>query len=279
MHSDSIMLLRTDPSHHRLYYLSIPRDLQVPIPGAGTQKINAAFQIGGPALAIRTIRQFTGLEVNHVMVDQLRRLQGSDRRARRDRRERAEADPLEPVRLPVRHAGAVRPWPGWRFQKGDQHMSGERALIYSRIRENMLDPAETDVTRGARQQAVLNAVARSSRRSATLMQMPFSGGSFAKPLTTDLTAAQLVAARLGEVPRLELRLGPLPARRRPRRQRHRQPERGQPGDDRDVPRTLGPPASHRSVRARLRDGACAQVAAAARLTFRLLFFPAPTCHP
>ncbi len=27
MHSDSIMLLRTDPSHHRLYYLSIPRDL------------------------------------------------------------------------------------------------------------------------------------------------------------------------------------------------------------------------------------------------------------
>ena len=47
MHSDSILLLRTDPSHHRLYYLSIPRDLQVPIPGSSTQKINAAFQIGG----------------------------------------------------------------------------------------------------------------------------------------------------------------------------------------------------------------------------------------
>ena len=59
-HSDSIMLLRTDPSHHRLYYLSIPRDIEVPIPGSSTQKINAAFQIGGPALAIRTIRQFTG---------------------------------------------------------------------------------------------------------------------------------------------------------------------------------------------------------------------------
>src|SRR6478735_5618156 len=67
-HSDSIMLLRTDPAHHRLYYLSIPRDLQVPIPGAGTQKINAGFQIGGPALAIRTVRQFTGIPVNHVMV-------------------------------------------------------------------------------------------------------------------------------------------------------------------------------------------------------------------
>ena len=68
-HSDSIMLLRTDPSHHRLYYLSIPRDLQVPIPGYGTQKINAAFQIGGPALAIKTIRTSSRASpINHVVV-------------------------------------------------------------------------------------------------------------------------------------------------------------------------------------------------------------------
>ena len=39
-------------------------------------------------------------------------------------------------------------------------MNGERALIYSRIRENMLDPSETDLTRGGRQQDVINAVAR-----------------------------------------------------------------------------------------------------------------------
>src|SRR5205085_1113174 len=66
-HSDSIMLVRTDPSHHRIVYLSIPRDLRVPIPGHGDSKINAAFQIGGPALAIRTVRHFTGLPINHVV--------------------------------------------------------------------------------------------------------------------------------------------------------------------------------------------------------------------
>src|SRR6266513_6003993 len=60
-HSDSIMLLRTDPGEHRLAYLSVPRDLRVAIPGHGAQKINAAMQIGGPTLAIRTIRRFTGL--------------------------------------------------------------------------------------------------------------------------------------------------------------------------------------------------------------------------
>ena len=60
------MLLRTDPSRGRLAYLSIPRDLQVEVPGYGLAKINAASQVGGPALALRTVKDLTGLPVNHV---------------------------------------------------------------------------------------------------------------------------------------------------------------------------------------------------------------------
>ena len=45
-HADSIMIIRTDPSHHRLAYLSIPRDLLVAVPGVGNTKINASFQCG-----------------------------------------------------------------------------------------------------------------------------------------------------------------------------------------------------------------------------------------
>ena len=66
--SDSLLLLRTDPDHHRLSYLSIPRDLQVEIPGYGTWKVNAANQFGGPALTIATLRQFTGMPIHHVIV-------------------------------------------------------------------------------------------------------------------------------------------------------------------------------------------------------------------
>ena len=40
--------------------LSIPRDTLVNIPGYGMQKINAAWAFGGPALALRSIKQFTG---------------------------------------------------------------------------------------------------------------------------------------------------------------------------------------------------------------------------
>jgi anionic cell wall polymer biosynthesis LytR-Cps2A-Psr (LCP) family protein len=71
-------------------------------------------------------------------------------------------------------------------------MNGERALIYSRIRENVLDPAETDVTRGARQQAVIDAVTSKLASVGTFFRLPFSGSSFVKPLTTDLSTSQLV---------------------------------------------------------------------------------------
>ncbi|MGZ4334520.1 MAG: LCP family protein [Gaiellaceae bacterium] len=192
MHSDSIMLLRTDPSRHRLYYLSIPRDLQVPIPGHGTQKINAAFQIGGAELALRTIHDFTGLDINHVIVvnfgdfkDLIDALGGIDINVPK---------PIRSNRFDCPYATQARcdQWPGWRFQKGTQHMDGERALIYSRIRENMLDPAENDITRGARQQAVIDAVTSKLASIGSFFRLPFSGGSFVKPLTTDLSTSQLV---------------------------------------------------------------------------------------
>src|SRR5579871_1031467 len=66
-HADSLMIIRTDPSHHRLAYLSLPRDLLVPIPGVGSTKINASYQYGGAALAVKTVRNFTGIPIDHVV--------------------------------------------------------------------------------------------------------------------------------------------------------------------------------------------------------------------
>jgi LCP family protein required for cell wall assembly len=196
-HSDSILLLRTDPSHHRLYYLSIPRDLQVPIPGYTTQKINAAFQIGGPELAIKTIRQLSGIDINHVVV-----VNFADFKDLIDAVGGIDVNVPKPIRsnrfdCPFPTQGRCAQWQGWRFPKGEQHMNGQRALIYSRIRENVLDPSETDVTRGARQQLVMDALASKFTSPGTLIKVPFDGGSLAKPLTTDLSAGQL--AQLGWV--------------------------------------------------------------------------------
>jgi polyisoprenyl-teichoic acid--peptidoglycan teichoic acid transferase len=65
--SDTMMLVRLDPSKDATAVLSIPRDLKVDIPGHGTDKINAAYSFGGPALAVRTVRDLLGLPINHVV--------------------------------------------------------------------------------------------------------------------------------------------------------------------------------------------------------------------
>ncbi|MGE2729415.1 LCP family protein [Mycolicibacterium vaccae] len=44
--------------------VSIPRDSYVEIPGYGSDKINAAFSLGGPALLTQTVEQATGLRID-----------------------------------------------------------------------------------------------------------------------------------------------------------------------------------------------------------------------
>ena len=63
--SDSIMLLRVGGGHNGR--LSIARDTVVDIPGHGESKINAAYAYGGAPLAIKTVKQYLGVEVNHVI--------------------------------------------------------------------------------------------------------------------------------------------------------------------------------------------------------------------
>lgn len=68
--SDTIMLLRVDPKTKRAWALSFPRDMRVPIPGYGTDKINAAHFYGGAPLVVETIKSLTNMPVHdYVEVD------------------------------------------------------------------------------------------------------------------------------------------------------------------------------------------------------------------
>jgi LCP family protein required for cell wall assembly len=188
-HSDSITILRTDPDHNRLYYLSIPRDLRTDIPGYGNAKINTAYQVGGPRLAIQAVENATGhaIPINHVVLVNFGEF-----------KELIDAvgglDIVVPKRIqskfdcPYGTEARCARWPGWRFQPGKQHMNGQRALIYSRVRKNLLDPAESDITRGERNQQVLQALMSKLASFSTFMKLPFIGGDVTKPLATDLSA-------------------------------------------------------------------------------------------
>jgi LCP family protein required for cell wall assembly len=190
-HSDSIMLIRTDPSLHRVVYLSIPRDLRATIPGVGDTRINAAMQSGGPPLAIKTIRSYTGLPINHVIIvdfSQFKDVIDAVGGITVDVPERI----VSKFDCPLKTNAECDRWKGWRFAKGTQHMSGKRALIYSRVRKNLLNPADTDITRTEHQQDVLRALLRKLTSFSTLVKLPFIGGTLAKPLATDLSALQFM---------------------------------------------------------------------------------------
>ncbi len=210
--SDSIMVLRTDPRRHRLAYLSIPRDLRVDIPGYGAGKINSAFQLGGPTLALKTVKSLTGLPINHIAIvdfdsfrDLIDAVGGIDLHVPK---------PILSNRFdcPYATSAACSRWEGWRFAKGTQRMDGQRALVYSRIRENRLDPSETDFDRARRQQDVVQATADKLTGFGSALRLPFIGGKVVKPLTTDLSAGQIlqlgwVYFRAGTSRALHCRLG------------------------------------------------------------------------
>src|SRR5919198_1669387 len=212
--SDSLLLIRTDPDKNRISYLSIPRDLRVEVPGYGAEKINSANQFGGPALTIATVRAVTGLQIQHVVVvdfdgfkDLIDALGGIDISVPKPILSNKFDCPYPPKRCTT--------WKGWRFGKGRQHMNGRRALVYSRIRENRLDPSDTDISRTTRQQAVAEAVGSKVASVGTFLKLPFTGDSLAKPVATDLSAWDLmklgwVRFRADESKALHCRLGGQP---------------------------------------------------------------------
>jgi polyisoprenyl-teichoic acid--peptidoglycan teichoic acid transferase len=64
--SDTTILLRVAPD--QITVMSLPRDLKVNIPGHGIDRFNAAYTYGGPKLALKVVKQLTGLDnINHVV--------------------------------------------------------------------------------------------------------------------------------------------------------------------------------------------------------------------
>ncbi len=70
--SDTIILVRLDPDKEATAVMSVPRDLKVQIPGYGTDKINAAYELGGPRLTVKTVKKLFAkpgqpFKINHIV--------------------------------------------------------------------------------------------------------------------------------------------------------------------------------------------------------------------
>jgi LCP family protein required for cell wall assembly len=182
--ADTIMLVHASLGSVRK--LSIPRDIEVDIPGHGTNKINAAYALGGPALMIETIEGFldNGIEVSHLvevdfeafpeLIDALGGITVQNKT-------RICSPPFDNF------------WKGITFPKGELELNGERALGYARVRKNSCAPGEDDRARAARQQEVLRAIGDAATSPSAFVRLPLISWRAPKALKTDMRGPALMA--------------------------------------------------------------------------------------
>ena len=64
--SGSLMILHLNAERDQAYFISFPRDTWVSIPGQGTNKINAAYGLGGSKLTVSTLENLTDTRMDHA---------------------------------------------------------------------------------------------------------------------------------------------------------------------------------------------------------------------
>jgi LCP family protein required for cell wall assembly len=186
--SDSILLVRTGGGHSAK--LSIPRDTVVDIPGHGRDKINAAYAFGGAALTVRTIKQFLGIQIDHVFEvnfdnfpDLVDAMGGID-----------YTGGCVVSRI---NGGASNGGVTLRLRRGTTHINGKQALALARTRKNLCNPEENDLTRARRQQKVVSAMKSRVFSFAGFIRLPFISWNAPKTLKTDMRGPALLGYAVG----------------------------------------------------------------------------------
>lgn len=199
--SDTMMVIHAGLGSFRK--LSIPRDSFAAIPDCGEQKINAAFACnttspdGNAALSIRTVEQFLGIDIGHVVIvdfdgfvkfiDALGGIK---------------------VNLPSRVCGEIgggKENGGQNVDvgKGEQTLWALRALALARVRKNNCNPSETDIDRAARQQLILNGIKNRItsplRAPYNFVKGPWIGWAAPQAFVSDMGAFSLAQLAMASV--------------------------------------------------------------------------------
>ena len=151
--TDSIILATVDTNSKRLKLTSFMRDMYVPIPGHGQGRINTAYFFGGPDLLIKTINQDFNLSVQYYM--------SIDFKAFQDLVEKVGGVDVEVKDYEVKEINKyIKEVNGSNSKlisgSGYQHLNGQQALSYCRIRK----VGNGDYERTERQRKLLSILAK-----------------------------------------------------------------------------------------------------------------------
>ena len=181
--SDTILVARIDPQTEKVSLLSIPRDTRVKVPGHGMDKITHANAYGGPALAIKTVKGFTGLPIHHYMeldfegfvnlVDIVGGVTVTLDRPINDKKGASSSGGVSNVTY---------------IPAGKQKLNGQQALTFVRSRKF----ADGDFTRIKHQQQFMIALLKKATASKNLPKLPTIAEKAGENVDTDMSIPQLL---------------------------------------------------------------------------------------
>jgi polyisoprenyl-teichoic acid--peptidoglycan teichoic acid transferase len=176
--TDSIIFASLDPQTKRVSLLSIPRDTRVFLDGHGYVKINSVSALTNMETLQKVVEDLTGEKAAGYM---LTNFQGFKK----------IIDTLDGITVNVekdmyfetgdQEDGYIN------LHKGIQRLDGAKALQYARFRHDAL----ADISRTARQQVVLKAVAKEMFQLSTLPKLPILIPQLQQAVHTNLTAGDI----------------------------------------------------------------------------------------
>lgn len=180
--TDSLMFATINPNSQKISLMSIPRDSRVTIAGRDKKdKINAAHAYGGEKLTKDTVQNFLKVPVDHYVKLDFKGFKGI-------------VDAVGGVTVDVPfdfwERSDVNYYKKIEFKKGQQHLNGEEALAYVRMRKQ--DP-NGDFGRAARQRQVLAAVVHELNSASTVFKINDLAKAIGKYVKTDIPVSDGLA--------------------------------------------------------------------------------------
>ena len=178
--SDTMILFDINPDTKKIVMTSLLRDIYVDIPGHKSNRLNAAYALGGAKLLTQTISKSFGIEIDkyvivnfRIVIDVVDALGGVEVDVTKEELDHINQGATGTNRLPDSSIGKVR-------------LNGNQALVYSRIRKT-----DSDFGRTSRQREIVSASIEKIKKLG-IFEINDMLNQFLPRVTTNLTEKDVV---------------------------------------------------------------------------------------